>query len=76
MKGVFIAIGHEPQTGVFEELERDPEGYIVTGHGRETAASLPGVFAAGDCADKVYRQAITSAGQGCKAALDAENFLM
>ncbi len=76
VKGVFIAIGHEPQTGVFEELERDPEGYIVTGHGRETAASLPGVFAAGDCADKVYRQAITSAGQGCKAALDAENFLM
>ncbi len=74
--GVFMAIGHIPATSVFKgEVETDSEGYITTGHGAETATSAEGVFAAGDCADRVYRQAITSAGQGCKAALDAERYL-
>lgn len=74
--GVFMAIGHDPATELFSELERDAQGYIVTGHKTETGTSIEGVYAAGDCADKVYRQAITSAGQGCKAALDVEHYLM
>ncbi|MDD7021302.1 MAG: thioredoxin-disulfide reductase [Aeromonadales bacterium] len=76
VSGVFMAIGHVPATAVFKgEVETDAEGYITTGHGFETATSAEGVFAAGDCADRIYRQAITSAGQGCKAALDAERYL-
>lgn len=73
--GVFVAIGHNPATEVFSELQCDEGGYLKTGFGPETATSLEGVFAAGDCADHVYRQAITSAGQGCKAALDVEHYL-
>ncbi|MBO5565869.1 MAG: thioredoxin-disulfide reductase [Succinivibrio sp.] len=75
LQGVFVAIGHNPATAAFEGLKRDEVGYIETGFERETQTSIPGVFAAGDCADPVYRQAITSAGQGCKAALDAQHFL-
>jgi thioredoxin reductase (NADPH) len=76
VSGIFVAIGHDPETALFkDEIETDEQGYIAIGHGAETATSVPGVFAAGDCADRVYRQAITSAGQGCKAALDAEHYL-
>ncbi len=77
LSGVFVAIGHEPATSVFKGLiEMDDDGVIKTGFGSETACSKPGIFAAGDCADRVYRQAITSAGQGCKAALDAEHYIL
>jgi thioredoxin reductase (NADPH) len=73
--GVFLAIGHDPASRLFAgQLELDDEGYVVVQH-PTTATSVPGVFAAGDITDRIYRQAITAAGQGCKAAIDAERWL-
>jgi len=76
--GLFVAIGHTPNTSLFEGQLALRDGYLVVNGGRDgnaTATSIPGVFAAGDVADSVYRQAITSAGAGCMAALDVERYL-
>jgi thioredoxin reductase (NADPH) len=75
MAGAFIAIGHEPQSGIVrEQIDTDDEGYVIV-QGRSTRTNRPGVFAAGDLVDHTYRQAVTAAGSGCQAALDAEWYL-
>ena len=74
--GVFIAIGHSPSTKPFKDvLEMDNEGYIIAQKPGTTITNIDGVFAAGDCVDKIYRQAVTAAGMGCMAALDAEKWI-
>ena len=76
VEGVFIAIGHSPSTEPFKGvLEMDKEGYIVAQKPGTSITNIEGVFAAGDCVDKIYRQAVTAAGMGCMAALDAEKWM-
>jgi thioredoxin reductase (NADPH) len=76
VKGIFVAIGHVPNTGPFANaLDVDEGGYFKPSHGSQVKTKVPGVFVAGDCADHVYRQAITAAGMGCQAAIEAERWL-
>jgi thioredoxin reductase (NADPH) len=73
--GVFVAIGHEPRSALVRDvIDLDPEGYVLV-QGRTTSTTLEGVFAAGDLVDRTYRQAVTAAGSGCAAAIDAERWL-
>lgn len=75
-KGVFIAIGHIPNTDFAKEIiQRDSNGYIIPKNGSQVLTSIPGLYAAGDCVDHIYRQAITAAGMGCQAAIEAERWL-
>jgi len=75
-KGVFIAIGHVPNTQPFKDiLPLDSNGYLIPDQGSQVQTQIPGVYVAGDCADHVYRQAITAAGMGCQAAIDVERWL-
>ncbi|MDD3179764.1 MAG: thioredoxin-disulfide reductase [Opitutaceae bacterium] len=76
VKGVFLAIGHQPNTGPFAGmLKTDANGYFLPEYGSQARTQVPGVFVAGDCADHLYRQAITAAGMGCQAAIEAERWL-
>jgi thioredoxin reductase (NADPH) len=76
VKGVFVAIGHVPNTAAFAPaLDVDPNGYFVPSAGSQVRTKVPGVYVAGDCADHVYRQAVTAAGMGCQAAIEAERWL-
>ncbi|HXQ79743.1 MAG TPA: thioredoxin-disulfide reductase [Opitutaceae bacterium] len=76
VKGVFVAIGHIPNSAPFSAaLDVDPNGYFVAADGSQVRTKVPGVYVAGDCADHVYRQAVTAAGMGCQAAIDAERWL-
>ena len=75
VSGAFIAIGHDPSTNLFKnQINLDKDGYIIT-KPNSTYTHIPGIFAAGDVTDKIYRQAVTAAGMGCMAAIDAEKFL-
>ena len=76
VKGIFVAIGHQPNTSAFAStVEVDEAGYFKPVNGSQVRTKIPGVYVAGDCADHVYRQAITAAGMGCQAAIEVERWL-